>query len=90
MILFGAANLDEREFAAPETFDIHRRPGRHLAFGHGAHFCLGAMLARLESRIVFEELLSHLGSYELAAEPERYTSNWARAWRRLPVEFAVS
>jgi hypothetical protein len=90
MILFGAANLDEREFAAPETFDIHRRPGRHLAFGHGAHYCLGAMLARLESRIVFEELLSHLGAYELAAEPERYTSNWARAWRRLPVEFAVS
>ena len=87
MLLFGAANLDEREFTDPETFDIHRQPTRHLAFGHGIHYCLGAMLARLESRVVFEELLPRVGSYELAAEPERYTSNWARAWRTLPVQF---
>ena len=87
MLLFGAANLDEREFSEPESFDIHRRAPRHLAFGHGVHYCLGAMLARLESRIVFEELLARIGPYELAAEPERYTSNWARAWKTLPICF---
>jgi cytochrome P450 family 130 len=87
MLLFGAANLDEREFSAPETFDVLRRPARHLAFGHGIHFCLGAMLARLESRVVFEELLGRVGSYELADGAERYTSNWARAWKTLPIVF---
>jgi len=88
MLLFGAANLDEREFRDPEAFDIGRRPPRHLAFGHGIHYCLGAMLARLESRVVFEELLARAGSYELAGGAERYTSNWARAWKTLPIRFA--
>jgi cytochrome P450 family 130 len=87
MLLFGSANLDEREFTDPEAFDIRRRPPRHLAFGHGIHYCLGAMLARLEARVVFEELLPRLGAYELADEPERFTSNWARAWKTLPVRF---
>jgi cytochrome P450 len=88
MLLFGAANLDEREFRASEAFDVDRRPPRHLAFGHGIHYCLGAMLARLEARVVFEELLGRVGSYELADGAERYTSNWARAWKTLPIRFA--
>ncbi len=90
MLLFGAANLDEREFPEPDAFDIRRRPARHLAFGHGIHYCLGAMLARLESRIVFEELLGRIPSYELAAAPQRFTSNWARAWKTLPLRFSPS
>jgi cytochrome P450 family 130 len=89
LLVFGAANLDEREFADPERFDIHRRAPRHLAFGHGIHYCLGAMLARLEGRVIFEELLSRIPEYRIVGDPQRHTSNWARAWRSLPVEFAT-
>jgi len=88
LLVFGAANLDEREFADPERFDIHRRAPRHLAFGHGIHYCLGAMLARLEGRVIFEELLARLPDYRVVGQPQRHTSNWARAWRSLPLEFA--
>ena len=90
MLLFGAANLDEREFPDPERFDIHRAAVRHLGFGHGIHFCLGAMLARLESRVVFEELLARIPDYKLSEQPERITSNWARAWKALPLEFTAA
>jgi hypothetical protein len=87
MLLWGAANLDEREFPDAERFDIHRAAPRHLGFGHGIHFCLGAPLARLESRVAFEELLARLPEYRLAAAPQRYVSNWARSWRLLPLEY---
>jgi cytochrome P450 family 130 len=87
MLVWGAANLDDREFTDPEVFDIHRHSSRHLGFGHGIHVCLGAALARLEARVAFEELLSRLPEYELSGEPERYVSNWARAWRFLPLQF---
>jgi len=54
----GAANRDEEQFSSPETFDIRRSPNRHIAFGHGIHFCLGAPLARLEGKIVLETMLA--------------------------------
>jgi len=85
MLLWGAANLDDREFPDADRFDIHRDTKRHLGFGHGIHFCIGASLARLEARVAFEELLRRMPRYELAAEPVRFVSNWARAWRALPV-----
>ena len=85
MLLWGAANLDDREFPDADRFDIHRDTKRHLGFGHGIHFCIGASLARLEARVAFEELLHRMPRYELAAEPVRFVSNWARAWRALPV-----
>lgn len=87
MLLWGSANLDDREFDDPDVFDIHREPTRHLGFGHGIHVCLGAALARLETRVAFEELLARMPEYQLRGEPERYVSNWARAWRFLPLEF---
>jgi cytochrome P450 family 130 len=90
MLLWGSANLDEREFPDPDRFDIHRAAPRHLGFGHGIHFCLGAPLARLESRVAFEVLLARLPDYRLAAASQRYVSNWARAWRLLPLEFSVA
>jgi len=86
-LVWGAANLDEREFPDPERFDIHRAP-RHIAFGHGAHFCLGARLARLEARVAFEELLARMPDYELSDEPGWQTSMWARAHRQVPVRFS--
>jgi hypothetical protein len=86
-LVFGAANRDEREFPDAERFDVTRPAPRHLAFGHGTHFCLGARLARLEARVAFEELLARLPDYELTSEPGWKTSIWARSHRRVPVRF---
>jgi cytochrome P450 family 109 len=55
-----STNRDERQFADPEKFDIHRNPNRHLTFGHGIHFCLGAPLARIEARIALTLMLKRL------------------------------
>jgi cytochrome P450 family 142 subfamily A polypeptide 1 len=69
LLLYQSANLDERVFDEPERFDVERKPNDHVAFGgYGAHFCLGASLARLELRIMFEELLGRIGDIELATD----------------------
>ena len=83
LLVWAAANLDDREFSEPERFDVTRGAARHLAFGHGIHFCLGASLARLEARIAFEELLGRFPSYRLAEEPGWIGSRWARAHPRI-------
>ncbi|HZQ57515.1 MAG TPA: cytochrome P450 [Acidimicrobiales bacterium] len=85
MLIWGSANHDEREFPDPERFDITRTITRHLAFGHGIHYCLGANLARLEARVAFEEWHQRFPRYALAGEPERIVSIWARAYRRVPI-----
>jgi cytochrome P450 len=63
ILLTGAAGHDERRYHEPELFDLHREVDRHLSFGFGAHLCLGAALARLETRIAFEELLARVPDY---------------------------
>ncbi|NCY15216.1 MAG: cytochrome P450 [Actinobacteria bacterium] len=85
MLVWGAANHDDREFDDPERFDIHRRVTRHLALGHGVHHCLGANLARLEARVAFEQWHRRFPDYELDEEPTRITSIWARAHSRVPL-----
>jgi len=85
MLIWGSANHDEREFPDPERLDVGRPVGRHLAFGHGIHYCLGANLARLEARVALEEWHARFPRYSLAAEPERIVSIWARAYRRIPI-----
>jgi cytochrome P450 len=66
LLLLGSANHDPAVFEDPETFDIHRQNARdHLSFGYGPHYCLGSALARLEARIVFEEVTSQLPSLRL-------------------------
>lgn len=63
MLAYGAANRDERMFADPDRYDIARKPRRHLGFGGGVHSCLGAMLARVASRVVVEELLATIPEF---------------------------
>jgi cytochrome P450 len=63
LLLTGSANRDEREFPDPDRFDVRRRPEQHLALGHGVHFCLGASLARLESRVALEEFSRRFPKY---------------------------
>jgi cytochrome P450 len=85
-LVWQAANLDPREFSDPERFDVTRAIERHLGFGHGIHYCLGAALARLEARVAFEELLARFPAYRLEVEhPPRVTSSWARAYASIPV-----
>ena len=86
-LVWAAANRDEREFANADTFDITRPSPRHLGFGVGAHFCLGARLARLETRVAFEELLARIPDYELTGDPGWKTSIWARAHKQVAVRF---
>jgi cytochrome P450 len=64
-LLLGSGNRDPREFDRPDEFDIHRGNPRILAFGHGAHVCLGAAVARLEARIALEEFLTRFPEYEV-------------------------
>jgi cytochrome P450 len=63
MLLYRSANRDEREFPDPDRFDIHRRAPRTLSFGHGTHVCLGQHVARLEARLMYEELLRRVPDY---------------------------
>ena len=86
MLIWGSANHDDREFPEPERFDVTRAITRHLAFGHGAHYCLGANLARLEARVAFEEWHARFPTYHLAAPPRRIVSIWARAYREVRLE----
>jgi cytochrome P450 len=86
-LVWGAGNHDERRFADPERFDIHRPDNRHLALGHGVHFCMGSHLARLEGRVAFEELLRRIPDYGLAGEPAGQASAWARAYAAVPIRF---
>ncbi len=85
LLLWGAANLDEREFVDPEKFDIHRNTSSHLALSIGEHYCYGAYLARLEARVFFEELLAVMPSFTPAGPPKRVKSGWSWAFESIPV-----
>lgn len=87
VLFYASANRDEDVFRNPEVFDITRAPNDHLAFGIGPHFCLGANLARLEIRVMFEELLRRLPDVELAGEPERLRSYFINGIKRMPIRF---
>jgi cholest-4-en-3-one 26-monooxygenase len=84
---YGSANRDEETFAEADRFDVSRTPNDHVTFGYGAHFCLGAQLARLELRVVFGELFDRLPGVALDGEPKRLRSNIFNGLERLPVRF---
>jgi cytochrome P450 len=85
-----SANRDEAVFAEPFRFDVARDPNPHVGFGHGVHYCLGANLARLEIRVVLEELLERVQRIELAGEPVWTRSNRLFGLRHLPVSLVAA
>lgn len=84
----GSANRDSLVFEQPDVFDVTRKPNPHLGFGYGIHYCLGANLARLELRVLFEELLSRFSSARLVKPVEWTRSNRHTGIRHLVAEFA--
>ena len=88
-----SANRDESQFANPDELDITRDPNRHLAFGLGIHFCLGASLARLEAQIAINTLLAHAEDIKLAVAPSELrwrTGLVLRGLKALPVNLAYA
>jgi cytochrome P450 len=85
---FAAGNHDPEQFESPEKLDITRKPNRHLAFGHGLHYCVGAALARLEGQIVINSVLRYLPDLELTNEKLEWHRNFTlRGLKSLPVVF---
>jgi cytochrome P450 len=82
-----SANRDEAAFEDPFRFDIGRPGNKHVSFGHGVHFCLGAHLARLELRIFFEELLVRVDDLQFAGEPSRSATVFVGGLKHLPVSY---
>ncbi|MDX6547510.1 MAG: hypothetical protein QOG33_1060 [Gaiellales bacterium] len=81
-----SGNFDERQFPEPLSFDIRRNPNNHITFGRGGpHFCLGAHLAKLETRILFERLLPRVTTVEATAPARRVESNFTNAYKAMPV-----
>ena len=90
LMLFASANRDEEVFGpSAGTFDVVRSPNPHLAFGQGNHFCLGAALARVEGRVVLEELLGRFATIERAGEVERSPSSVVTGVRRAELQFSA-
>ena len=87
MLLYPSANRDEAVFDEPFRFDVTRTPNEHVAFGFGTHFCLGNSLARLELRVMFEQLLARLPDLALASskEPDHRPANFISGYETLPV-----
>ena len=87
-VLYGSANRDPEQFNEPDSFDVQREPNRHLAFGIGAHFCLGNHLARLNMDIMFSSLFKRLAGIQLATEePEFRVGLTSRGLKALPVKW---
>ena len=89
LLLYGSANRDPRAFAEPDRLDVTRDHNRHVAFGFGTHFCLGAALARLEIRVMFEELLGRIPDWELVdpAASRIVPASFARAYDQVPIRY---
>ncbi|MYK27602.1 MAG: cytochrome P450 [Gammaproteobacteria bacterium] len=85
MLLYPSGNRDDSAFDNPFQFDATRRPNRHLSFGHGAHHCLGNLLAKMEMRIFYEEFFKRVGRIELIGEPKLIQSVFVSGLKALPV-----
>ena len=89
-LAYPSGNRDEEVFEAPDEFRVGRNPNRHLAFGYGAHLCLGQHLAKMEMRILWEELIPRLQTLELAGEPKLAVANFVGGPKHLPIRYRIS
>ncbi len=90
MLCYASGNRDEDVFEDPFAFRVDRNPNRLVSFGYGAHLCLGQHLAKMEMRILFEELLPHLKSVELAGPPKMSEAVFVNGPKKLPIRFSVN
>ena len=89
LLSYVSANRDEDIFDEPAKFDVGRDPNKHLSFGYGVHFCLGAALARMEINSFFTELLPRLDSIELAGDPEFISTIFVGGLKHLPIRYSL-
>ena len=90
LLSYVSANRDEDVFDDPFRFDVGREPNKHVAFGYGVHFCMGAALARMEVGSFFTELLPRLKSIELAGDPQLVAATFVGGLKHLPVRYSLS
>jgi cytochrome P450 len=89
LLSYPSANRDETVFDSPDRLDVTRSPNKHLAFGFGVHYCLGALLARMELRALLNELIPRLEHVELAGEPALMKTLFVGGLKRLPIKYSV-
>lgn len=90
VMFYGSANRDESVFENPFTFDIDRSPNRHIAFGYGEHFCMGAHFARRSQVAIVEEFARRVESWELIGKPEWIASSFVVGLKHLPVAYTIA
>ena len=90
MLCYASGNRDEAVFEAPGEFRVDRKPNRHLAFGYGAHLCLGQHLAKMEMRILWEELLPRISDLALDGVPAMSEAVFVNGPKRLPIRFQMA
>lgn len=89
LMCYWSGNRDEDVFEDPFSFRIERSPNKHIAFGYGAHLCLGQHLAKMEIRSLYRELLSRLDTVELAGDPAWVEANFVSGLKRLPIRYSM-
>lgn len=89
MLCYPSGNRDEAVFDDPYTFNPERTPNKHVSFGYGAHICIGQHLARMEMRVLWEELLARLDHVELNGEPKRTEANFVCGPKAVPIRFKM-
>jgi hypothetical protein len=89
LLSYPSGNRDEEAFVDPFRFDVERDPNKHVAFGYGVHFCLGAALARMEIRSFFNELIPRLDTIEMSGDAQYIASTFVGGLKHLPVRYAI-
>ena len=89
MLFYASANRDESVFGNPYTFNVDRNPNRHLGFGHGEHFCMGAHFARRSQIAIVEELARRVEDWEIIGEPSHIASSFVVGLKNLPVRYRI-
>lgn len=90
MLMYASGNRDEDVFDEPFKFKVDRRPNKHIAFGQGAHHCLGHLLAKMEMRALYKTLLEKVQDIELVGEPAWVQSQFVSGLKTLPIKFNAS